>query len=440
MERFFRLRENGTNVRTEVTAGIVTFMTMAYILFVNPDILADAGVPAGAVMTGTALAAGLMTILMGVLTNYPFALAAGMGLNAALAYGMVLGMGLPWQAAMGIIVVEGAIITLLVLTNVREAVMNSIPLVLKQAIGVGIGLFIATIGLKNAGLIVANEATLVGPGDLRNPGVWVAVFGLILTVFLMHRQVKGAMLIGIVAATVAAIPLEVTQLPEAYVSLPTRESFATFFATFQTNPETGQPYIMQVLQLGMVGLIFSFLITDFFDTMGTVVAVGGKAGHLDEQGRLPRIKQVLFVDSLAALTGGLFGVSSNTTYIESGSGVAEGGRTGLASVVTGVLFLLAIFLAPIAGVVPGEATAPALIVVGFLMLSGIREIDFSDYTNAFPAFITIVATPLTYSISHGIGYGFVAYSLLKVLSGRAREVHWLMYVVSALFIVSFLLG
>ena len=438
MERFFHLKQNGTDVRTEVVAGFATFMTMAYIIFVNPSILGIAGVPQGPAMTATALAAGLATLAMALFTNYPFALASGMGLNAVLTFSLAKGLNVPWQTAMGVVVVEGVVITLLVMTNIREAVMDAIPLTLKRAIGVGIGLFIATIGLVESKLVVASPATLITFGSLKDPGIWVTAFGVIVTAILMVRRVRGSILLGILASTVLAIPLGVTHLPQGLFSIPTGESFSTIFATFTTNPATGQPYIASVLTLGMAGMIFAFMVTDFFDTMGTVVAVGGEAGFLDRQGRLPRIKNVLLVDSLAAVLGGALGVSSVTTYIESGAGVSEGGRTGLTSTVVAILFLLSMFLAPIAGIVPAQATAPALIMVGFLMMTVVKEIDFSDVTEAFPAFLTIIATPLTYNISRGIGYGFIAYVLIKAFTGRAKDVHWLLWIVSALFLVSFL--
>lgn len=438
MERFFRLKENGTDVRTEVVAGFATFMTMAYIIFVNPSILGLAGVPEGPAMTATALAAGLATLAMALFTNYPFALASGMGLNAVLTFSLAKGLNVPWQTAMGVVVVEGVVITLLVMTNIREAVMEAIPLTLKRAIGVGIGLFIATIGLVESKLVVASPATLVTFGSLKDPGIWITAFGVIVTAILMVRRVRGSILLGILASTILAIPLGVTHLPQGIFSLPTAESFSTIFATFTTNPATGQPYIASVLTLGMAGMIFAFMVTDFFDTMGTVVAVGGEAGFLDRQGRLPRIKNVLLIDSLAAVLGGALGVSSVTTYVESGAGVSEGGRTGLTSAVVGILFLLSMFLAPVAGIVPAQATAPALIMVGFLMMTVVKEIDFSDVTEAFPAFLTIIATPLTYNISRGIGYGFISYVLIKLFTGRAKDVHWLLWIVSALFLVSFL--
>lgn len=438
LERFFHLREMHTDVRTEVIAGIATFMTMAYVIFVNPSILGVAGVPKGPAITATALAAGLTTLMMALFTNYPFACAAGMGLNGVVAFSLVQGQGLPWQSAMGVVVAEGVIITILVLTNVREAVMDAIPLSMKRAIGVGIGLFVATLGLEGGKIIVAHPSTLITFGSLKDKGVWVAVFGTLLTAVLLTRKVKGSILIGIIASTIFAIPLGVAQLPTSIVSVPTKESFSTLFATFTTNPATGAPYIMDVLNLATAGTIFAFLVTDFFDTMGTVVAIGGEAGFLDKEGRLPRIKNVLLVDSLAAVIGGLFGISSNTTYVESGAGVSEGGRTGLTSLVVAILFFLSMFFAPVAGIVPAQATASALIVVGFLMMTVVKDIDWTDFSEAFPAFVTIISTPLTYSISRGIGYGFVTYVVTKALTGKIKEVHWLMWIVSALFVISFL--
>lgn len=438
IEKFFHLREMKTDIRTEVVAGIATFMTMAYVIFVNPSILEVAGVPKGPAITATALAAGITTLMMALFTNYPFAIAAGMGLNGVVTFGLVKGMNLPWQAAMGVVFIEGVIVTILVLTNVREMVMDAIPITMKRAIGVGIGLFVATLGLVGSKLIVAHPATLVTFGSLKDKGVWVAIFGTLFTAVLMAYRVKGSILLGILASTALAIPLGVTELPKSLMSIPTAESFSTLFATFKTNPATGEPYIMQVLNIGMLGTIFAFLVTDFFDTMGTVVAIGGQAGFLDKNGKLPRIKKVLLVDSLAAVIGGAFGISSNTTYVESGAGVSEGGRTGLTSLVVAILFFLSMFFAPIAGIVPSQATAPALIIVGFLMMTVVKDIPFNDFSEAFPAFVTIISTPLTYSISHGIGYGFITYVIVKTLTGKSKDVHWLMWIVSAFFVLSFL--
>jgi len=424
----FKLREKRTTVGREVTAGAVTFMAMAYIIFVNPKILAAAMgeefVPALAV--ATCIGAGVLTILMGLLSNYPFALAPGMGLNAFLAFGVVLGMKVPWQTAMGIVFIEGAIISLLVLTNVREGVMNAIPLDLKRAIGVGIGLLIALIGLQNAKLVVADPATMIAFGKL-GPEALIAGFGLATTAFLMLKKVKGAFLIGILLATVAAMATGLARLPASPVAGVDAGHFRTFFALD----------IAGALRFGLLGTVFAFLITDFFDTMGTVVAVGEQGGFLDESARLPRLKSVLLIDSLAALCGGLCGCSSVTTYVESAAGVGEGGRSGLTSVVTGILFLLAVFFTPLVAIVPASATAPALILVGYLLITGVRSIRWDDAGTALPAFLIIIMIPFTFSISRGIGCGFIAYVLLKLLTGRIREVHPLLALVAVLFALDF---
>ncbi len=424
----FKLREKRTMVGREVTAGVVTFMAMAYIIFVNPSILAAAMgeelVPALAV--ATCIGAGVLTILMGLLSNYPFALAPGMGLNAFLAFGVVIGMKVPWQTAMGIVFIEGAIISLLVLTHVREGVMNAIPLDLKRAIGVGIGLLIALIGLQNAKLVVADPATLIAFGKFGSESL-IAVFGLVLTAVLMVRKVKGSFLIGIFACTAAAAAAGLIHMPASLMAGIKPEYFKTFFALD----------IVGALRFGLLATLFAFLITDFFDTMGTVVAVGEQAGFLDRAGGMPRLKNVLFVDSLGALCGGLFGCSSVTTYVESAAGVGEGGRTGLTAVVTGVLFLLAVFFTPLVAVVPVYATAPALILVGFLLISGVRSVRWDDVSTALPVFLIIVMIPFTFSISKGIGCGFIAYVLLKLLTGKIREVHPLLVLVAVLFAVDF---
>ncbi|MBE3583030.1 MAG: NCS2 family permease [Limnochordaceae bacterium] len=427
VERFFHVRERGSTVSREILAGLTTFMTMAYILFVNPNILSAAGAPAEGVAVATALAAAVATLAMGLYANYPFALASGMGLNAALAFGLVMGEKVSWQVGMGVVAIEGAIVTLFVLTNVREAIMDAIPMNLKRAIGAGIGLFIAFIGLKSAGLVVASEATLVSFGSVTSPGVIVAVIGLLLTAALMSHRVPGAILLGIVGTTIVGIPFGVTKLPTVWWHWPNSQSFSTLF----------QLDLAGALKLGLLGSIFGFLMTDFFDTMGTVVGVS-EEGNLLKNGKLPGLKNVLLVDSLAAVIGGLFGASSVTTYVESAAGVAQGGRTGLTSVVTGLLFLVAILFAPLFTLVPAEATAPALVIVGFLMLSGLKEIDFNKFEDAFPAFITLLTIPLTYSISRGIGYGFITYVVVKLLKGQAKEIHPLLWVVSVLFLLSFI--
>jgi AGZA family xanthine/uracil permease-like MFS transporter len=447
LEEYFKLQELGTSVRTEILAGFTTFLTMSYIIFVNPNILSLAGnvewqgkgLPISATLTATCLASAVMCIIMGLFTNYPFALAPGMGLNAIVAYQMVVTLGLSWPSAMGVIVLEGIIITILVITGFREAVMNSIPLSLKQAISVGIGLFIAFIGLTDAGFVQKSETTIVTLGSFDNLQVVVAIFGLLITAILIKAKVKGALLIGILGSTGLAIVINyssgltaftdpnIAKLPSSVVSSP---DFSTI----------GRFDFHALSRLGMITatiLVFSVMLSDFFDTLGTVIGLGGEAKFLDKQGRLPRINRVLLVDSLSAVAGGAGSSSSVTTYIESAAGISAGGRSGLTTVVVGLLFLVAMFISPIARVVPKEATAPALIIVGFLMLSIVKELPFEKFEEAFPAFLIMIVMPLTYSISNGIGFGFIAFTLIKLLTGRGREVHWLMYLVSLAFAIDF---
>ena len=447
LKEHFKLDQLGTNVRTEMMAGFTTFLTMSYIIFVNPLFLSffgdpalqDKALPFTASLTATCLAAGIMCIIMGLWTNYPFALAPGMGLNAIVAYQMVVGMGLSWPSAMGVIVLEGIIITILVVTGFREAVMNSIPLSLKQAISVGIGLFIAFIGLVQAGFVEKSEATLVTLGKFDNLPVVVAVFGLLLTAVLLKTKVKGALLIGILGSTLLAILVNylsgltvfpdpnIAKVPSSLLSMPDFSTVGRF--DFHAISKLGV--------LTAVILIFSVMLSDFFDTLGTVIGLGSEAKFLDQHGRLPRINRVLLVDSLSAVAGGACSASSVTAYIESAAGITAGGRSGLTTVTVGIFFLLAIFLSPIAGVVPKEATAPALIIVGFLMLSLVKGLPFEKFDEAFPAFLIMIVMPLTYSISNGIGFGFIAFTLIKLFSGKGREVHWLMYLVSFAFAVDF---
>jgi AGZA family xanthine/uracil permease-like MFS transporter len=426
-------------VKTEVTAGVTTFMTMAYIVFVNPAILKGAGIPPEGSVVATCVVAGTMTLLMGLWARYPFAIAPGMGINAIVVYTMVQGMKLPWEVAMGAIVAEGLLATLLVVSRLREVIMDAIPMPLKHAIGVGIGLFISLIGLVEGGMITANPATIIGIGPLSEPYVWVTLGGLLITSVLVVLQVRGGILLGILATAGLALPMGVLPLPEQVVSLPT--DFSTFFR-FD---------LIGALQPALFPLIFGLFMTDFFDTMGTVIGVSEEAGFLDSAGRLPRLRRVLLIDSLSAVAGGMVGSSSATTYIESAAGVSEGGRTGLASVVTGGLFFLALFFTPLVSVVAGgypvgegevrhPVTAPALIIVGFLILRVVTKIDFTRYDEAIPAFLIILLIPLTYSISTGIGIGFIAYVLIKLISGRGREVHPLLYAVAALFVVGFFLS
>ena len=465
MDKFFKFGERGTNMRTELIAGITTFMTMAYIIFVNPGILSAAGVPFAGAATATALGAALMCLCMGLITNRPFALASGMGLNAVVTFS-VIGFqqaNVPWQVGMSVIFVEGLIILVLVLTGLREAVMNAIPMNLKRAIGVGIGLFITLIGLNEGGIIQPNSATLISLGDFTQKYVWVSLIGLVAILVFMALKVKGDILWGILVATVAALVLGVTKLPTAVVAAP---DFSTFFAPFQAGVKGGLP-ILQIFTPVLLLAIFAIMLTDFFDTMGTVVAVGEQAGFVDKDGKVPGIKGILAVDSVAASVGGLFGASSITTYIESAAGVAEGGRTGLTAVVTGVLFAFAAFFAPVVAMIGGgfditnaahfgqmtgagftvpegafymyPITAGALIIVGFLMMRSVKDIPWESLEDAFPAFLTIVGIPLTYNISYGIGLGFISYVLIKLFHGKVKEIHPLMWIVSVAFGVAFVL-
>ena len=443
MDGLFKFSERGANLRTEVLAGLTTFMTMAYIIFVNPAILGTegTGLPLTGVFFATCVAAALACIAMGVFANYPVALASGLGLNAIVAFTLILGLGLSWQEAMAVIVVEGLIVTVLVLTNLREAVMHAIPMSLKFAIAVGIGLFIAFIGLKNGGIVVTNPDTYVALGDFTQGPVLLALFGLVLTLALVARGLRGGILVGILLTGIAGMIFGVVPLPTALVNF-----------RFDTSTIGGGVLaVPQVLQLSLIPVIFALFMTDFFDTMGTVIAVGQEGKLLDEEGRPPRLKRILLVDSLAAAGGGALGASSVTSYIESGAGVAEGGRTGFTSVVVGLLFLLALPFSPLISVfggsipIPGPegqiltspVTAPALIVVGFLMMTAVRFIPWDDFDEAIPAFLTILTLPLTFNISYGIGFGFISYVLIKLARGKPREVHPLLYAAAVLFALAF---
>jgi AGZA family xanthine/uracil permease-like MFS transporter len=440
------------DVLTEIRAGATTFMVMAYIIFVNPAILGYAGVaglegrglPFAATLTVTCLTAGVLSIAMGLVTRYPFAMAPGMGLNAVVAFELVAGRGLTWPQAMTVVFLEGVIITLLVLTRFRQAVMDAVPLALKRAISVGIGLFIAFIGFFTAGFVVKPAAgpLPVGLGPLRGLPALVFVIGFVLTAALLARRTRGALLIGILGTTALAVALNglvagwqgfptpgAARLPAAIVQAP---DFSTF----------GRLDFGLFAHLGVVAAvlaIFSIMLADFFDTMGTIIGVGGRGGFLDAQGRLPRADRVLLVDSLGAAFGGLANASSNTTYIESAAGVADGARTGLASVVVGALFLLAMFFAPLAAVIPPQATAPTLILVGFFMMAIARDIAWDDYEEAVPAFVTMLVMPFTWSITNGIGAGLVSYAAIKVLAGKGRELHPMLYGAAAAFLVYFAL-
>ena len=445
MGGFFKFSERGTNLRTEIIAGLTTFMTMAYIVFVNPAILGTrgTGLPVSGVFFATCVAAALASLAMGVFANYPVALASGLGLNAIVAFTLILGLGLSWQQAMAVIVLEGLVVTVLVMTNLREAVMNAIPLSLKFAIAVGIGLFIAFIGLKNGGIVVANPETYVTLGNFTQGPVLLALFGLVLTLALVARGLRGGILLGIILTGIVGMIFGIVPLPSGILDF-----------RFDTSTIGGGVLaIPEVLQISLIPVIFALFMTDFFDTMGTVIAIGQEGKLLDEEGRPPRLKRILLIDSLAAAGGGAMGASSVTSYIESGAGVAEGGRTGLTSVVVGLLFLLALPFSPLISVfggsvsIPGPeqgqqsfvspVTAPALIVVGFLMMTAVRFIPWDRFDEAIPAFLTILTLPLTFNISYGIGFGFISYVLIKLARGRPGEVHPLLYGVAVLFALAF---
>lgn len=428
MERFFKLKEHRTSVRTEVVAGVTTFMTMAYIIFVNPDILGAAGMDQGAVMTATILAAGLTTILMGLMTNYPFALASGMGLNAFFAFVVAGKYG--WQAALGAVFVSGVVFVILAVTGFIEHIDAAVPTTLKRAVSAGIGLFIAYIGLQGGGIIVADEATQITLGNLTDPGPLLTMIGILIIAVLMARKVKGAILIGILLTTVVSFFMGLRSFPSGLGDI--------FGAPAPLAPIFLQLDLKAALSIPFF-IIFSFVFVDVFDTMGTLMGAGARAGFLDEQGRLPKVKNAMLADAIGTMSGALLGTSTVTTYVESTAGITEGGRTGLTSIVTGLLFFLSLFLAPLAGLVPSEATAPALVAVGVLMIGAVMKIDFDDFTEALPAFLTMVMMPLAYSIADGIAFGFISYPIVKAVAGRAKEVHWLVYLLAVISLIHFFL-
>jgi len=427
-ERIFKLKEHKTDVRTEIIAGFTTFMTMAYILIVNPQILSNTGMDKGALFTATALSAAVATLVMAFHANYPFALAPGMGLNAFFAFTVVLGMKYSWEVALAAILIEGIIFIILSVTPVREAIVNAIPLSIKHAVSVGIGLFIAFIGARSAGLVVNSEATGVTLGNLKSPEVILAIIGLIITGYLLAKGVKGALLIGILITTVLGIPLKVTPMPSSIISAPPSLSPILFKFDF-SKVFTGEFLVV----------MFTFLFVDMFDTVGTLVGVASKADMLDKDGKLPRAKQALLADAIGTTFGAIVGTSTVTTYVESAAGVAEGGRTGLTALTVAVLMLLSLLFAPILTIVPAAATAPALIIIGLFMLSPIFKINFEDYTEAIPAFLTIIMMPFTYSIAEGLVFGIVSYVVLKLISGKTKDISVTMYILAILFILKSIL-
>jgi len=425
LEQYFQFRELGTNWRTEILAGCTTFVTMAYIIFVNPSILHETGMPLAAVVAATCLCAAFGSVLMGVFANYPIALAPGMGLNAYFTYSVVKGLGVPWETALGAVFLSGVAFLILTAIGVRQMIVSAIPHELYAAVAVGIGLFIALIGLHNSGIIVASKETLVTMGNLRNPETLLAIAGLLLIAALLAWRVRGAILLGILGTTVLGVVFGLVRWqPQSYS---VRDITAT---AFHLN-------IRGAVSYGLIEIVFVFLFVDLFDNIGTLVAVGKQAKLFDQANQIPRINRILFADATATVVGSLAGTSTVTSYIESAAGVAAGGRSGVTAITTGVLFAVALFVAPVVGAIPGAATAPALIVVGSLMIAHAAEIPWSDPVVSIPAFLTILTIPLTFSIANGLAFGFTAYVILKVARGEFRSVSWLVYALAALFIARF---
>ena len=449
--RFFKLQENKTTVRTEIIAGITTFMTMAYILFLNPNILSATGMDKNAIFFATAIAAGFVTIAMGLVANFPIALAPGMGLNAFFATVALAGVGMPWRVALGAVFISGLIFILLTVTKVRQILVVAVPHSLKVAITVGIGLFITIIGLKLSEIMAVSANVIpptlehlnatkgqsnllffewnIGLGSLKNPAMLLCLIGLAITSALMAMRVKGSLLIGIIVTTLIGIPMGVTKIAEGFspFSLPDFSNLAVF-----------ELDIKGALSMGIWTVVFTFTFVELFDTFGTLVGTANKAGLIDKDGNSPKIGKAMLVDAFGVSFGALMGTSTITAYVESAAGIGEGGRTGLTAVTTGLLFLLALVLAPLATLIPNAATAPALIIVGLLMVSAIKEIDFEDFTEGLPAFMCIVMMPFTYSIANGVAAGIIFYTLLKVITGKAKNVHWMMYLLFALVVIRYL--
>jgi len=424
-EKFYQLKANGTTVKTEVLAGITTFLTMAYILAVNPNILSAAGMDKGALFTATAVASIVGTLAMALLAKLPFAQAPGMGMNAFFAFTVCLGMGYSWQFALTAILLEGLIFLVLNFFNLRAAIVDAIPATLKNAISVGIGLFIAFIGLQNAGIVVKNDATMVQIGDITSGTALLALIGLVITSVLLIKKVKGGLLLGILATAIVGIPMGITSFTGI---IDTPPSPAPLFFKFDFS---------QIFTFNMLIVTFTFLFVDVFDTVGTLIGVCSKANMLDEKGQIPNVKKAFYADAIGTLSGACFGTSAVTTYVESASGVSEGGRTGLTALVTAGCFALALLFAPLFLSIPAAATAPILILVGLMMLEPIKDIDLTEYSEAIPAFICIIAMPLMYSIAEGISLGLLAYVLLNMISGKFKKVSIAMYVLAVLFILNY---
>jgi adenine/guanine/hypoxanthine permease len=424
LDRYFKLTENHTTLRQELLGGLTTFMTMAYIVVVNPQILAQAGMPAEGVVFATCISAAVATLVMGLYANYPIAMAPGMSLNAYFTYSVCLGMGIPWRTALGAVFLSGVLFVLLTVTRVREQIVNGIPNCLKHSTAAGIGMFIAFVGLRNAKLVVANPATFVGIGNMSLPEVQAACFGIVLTLVWMARKVNGAILLGIAGTTLFGILRGIAHWPAAWVSMP--HPAGTFL----------QLDLRAALHLGLLEIIFAFLFVDLFDNVGTLVGVCEQGGFVKD-GQIPRVGRALLADGVGTIFGALTGTSTVTSYIESAAGVAAGARTGLSNVFVAVLFLMAVFFSPVAGAIPGFATAPALILVGALMTQSIAHVEWADFTEAFPAFLTMVAMPLTFSIATGLSLGVIGYTIVKVGTGRYREVSVVLWILTVLFLLRY---
>lgn len=432
LDRFFKLSERNTSVKREMLAGLTTFMTVSYIILINPIILGDAGMPVEAALGATIYAVMFATLLMGLWANFPIVLGPGMGLNAFFTYSVVLGQGLSWQTALGAVFISGIVFFLLTVTGIREKIIIAIPEGLKAAITAGIGLFIAFVGFKNAGLVVANESTFVSLGDLSKPGPLLALFGLVLCAVLMAKRKKGALIISIFATTVLAMLVGAQEIPQKWNDV------------FSLTPPSISDTFLQLdlkgaIAYGLFSVVFSFTIVELFDTLATLIGLTKKAGLADENGKVPGLNRALTADSIGTMASAVFGSTALNTYVENATGIVEGGKTGLKAVTTAVLFGFTLFLAPLIHFIPNAATASVLIIIGSMMLSEIKKINFDDFTESVPAFLTLILMPLTYSIAEGLAFGFVSYTVLKLVTGRTKEVHWMMYVVSAAFIINFVL-
>ena len=439
MEKLFKLKANGTNVRTEIVAGLTTFFAMAYIIFVNPTFLGQTGMPVNAVMLSTCLAATIGTWLIGWLTNYPLAQAPGMGLNAVFTYTLCFGLGLSWQASLAAVFIAGIFFMILTVTGARKAIVDAIPLGLKKAISAGIGFFIALIGLNNAGLLSSTTGTIIGMGPLNVPTTVLAIFGIVLTIVLVVTKVPGALFVSIIGTSIVGavaqfafdIPMGIV-LPESW--MPTLD-FSTIGAAF-----TGFGELFAAPIASLISVLITLVLVDMFDTIGTLIGAANKAGFLDENGNLPKVEKAMLADAIATSAGAALGTSTVTTYVESTAGISAGGRTGLTSTVTGLCFLIAMFFSPVLGLIPGAATAPVLVIVGVMMASALKEIDWSDISVAIPAFFTVIGMPLFYSITDGIAFGFITFVIVKIATKKIKEIHPIMFAVVILFLLKYVIS